>query len=102
MKFSKKDLQNTEKKKANTEGSNIKKKIFSRRRFTMMIKDRRKFCKETNTKSWKNFLIWLKNSVLPINSRFDYYSKENRIYLIVDTYGVHKCNEIIDFATNLN
>lgn len=32
----------------------------------------------------------------------DFYDERNRIYLFIDAYRVHKCEEIVDIATELN
>ena len=32
----------------------------------------------------------------------NYHDKRNRIYLIIDNYGARKCDEIMNYAINLN
>ena len=56
----------------------------------------------TNEKTWENFLKQLRHKYIPIDSKYDFFSKENRIYLISDCYGSHCCQSSVDFATLLN
>lgn len=44
----------------------------------------------------------LRYKYIPIDSKHDFFSKENRIYLISDCYGSHCCQSSVDFATLLN
>lgn len=54
----------------------------------------------TNTCTWKDFLKKLRYTFIPINPKYDFYSRKNRIYLISDSYGSHDCSESETFATS--
>lgn len=56
----------------------------------------------TTTKTWEDYLLELRYTLIPINPNFSYYDRENRIYLISDSYGSHDCSESTNFATTLN
>lgn len=56
----------------------------------------------TTIDTWKRYLHRLRFNWIPPKEKTDFYSIENRIYVIADAFPVHHCNEAIEYATILN
>lgn len=56
----------------------------------------------TNRTTWSNYLKALRYKFIKPIDGIDFYDVRNRIFLFIDAYRVHKCEEIIDLAAGLN
>lgn len=56
----------------------------------------------TTQETWNNYLFNLRYNWCPPINGIDYYSYENRIFLICDSFPVHFSNESLNLAKELN
>ena len=53
--------------------------------------------------TWSKYLQLVRYYfVKPLLPPINFFDERNRIYLFIDVYRGHKCQEIIDLATSLN
>ena len=52
--------------------------------------------------TWKRNIHWISFIWIQPKENTDFYSRENKIYIIADVFPVHHCNKAIEYVTILN